>query len=661
MIVKASEFDFNIIRKTPIQKRKRGNQGSHARHAYKNIITAFDIETTRLPEIEQSIMYIWQWQIGLDVTVIGRTWKEFKDFVNGLTEALSGREKLVVYVHNLSYEFQFLSGIYDFGSSEVFALDKRKVLKCEMNNRIEFRCSYIHTNMSLSTFLDKMNVTCKKLAYDYSIRRYPWTELTESEIEYCVNDVKGLVQALIVEMSHDNDNLYTIPLTSTGYVRRDAKKAMRSISKQYIKEQQPDYELYTALREAFRGGNTHANRYYAGVILENVKSADRSSSYPDTLCNCKYPIGRFIKTDKEVGLEELKDLIVRREKAVVCRISLVNVRLANEFWGCPYLAKDKCRNVKNCQCDNGRILEAEYLETTMTDVDLEILLDEYVFDDIIIIELWHARYGMLPKPIIETNIDYYVKKTELKDVDGQELLYMKSKNKLNSIYGMMAQDPVKQDIIYEENIFSEAEEEESILLYTYQNKAFLCYQWGVWCTAWARWMLEQGIKLAGDGFVYCDTDSVKYLGDVNFSKFNEWRIELSKKSGTYATDKKGTVYYMGVFEQEQTYTEFITLGAKKYAYKYKDGTLHITIAGVNKKKGAVELERSGGLKAFKQGFTFVDGGGTESVYNDDIFGWYEVEGRKIYITKNVVIRDSTYRLGITEEYENLLLKCSLFG
>lgn len=80
-------------------------------------------------------------------------------------------------------------------------------------------------------------------------------------------------------MNLDDDNLYTFPLTSTGYVRRDAKKAMRDISHMFVRNQLPDFYTYRMLREAFRGGNTHANRYYAGVVLHGYKSADRSSSY----------------------------------------------------------------------------------------------------------------------------------------------------------------------------------------------------------------------------------------------------------------------------------------------------------------------------------------------------------------------------------------------
>ena len=112
---------------------------------------------------------------------------------------------------------------------------------------------------------------------------------------------------------------------------------------------------------------------------------------------------------------------------------------------------------------------------------------------------------------------------------------------------------------------------------------------------------------------------------------------------------------MGVYEQEDGYRQFITMGAKKYAYESEDGHIAVTVSGVNKKKGGVELERHGGLKAFKSGFVFHEAGGTESVYNDEPeVKEYYADGRTIPITRNVVIRDSTYTLGITYEYEQLL-------
>lgn len=656
-LVDVNTFDYEWFRGIKPLKRKRGNQGTKEKRSYINAVCAFDIETSRIKEIEQSFMYIWQFQVDEKFTVVGRYWEEFLFFLNSITGHLQHNEYIVVYVHNLSYEFQFLRGIYDFATEEVFAVDRRKVLKCDMLEHIEFRCSYLHSNMSLGEYTKKMKVEHVKLSgddFNYDIVRYPWTELTKEEMDYCVNDVRGLVEALKTEMLFDGDNLYTIPITSTGYVRRDAKKAMRDVSHTFVKDQLPDYEIYQMLREAFRGGNTHANRYYANHIIDNVNSADRSSSYPDVQCNCEYPVSKFTK----VGIQtyaEVKELMDVRHKAVLMRVSLTKVRLIDEYWGCPYLSKDKSRKIQNALYDNGRILSADYMETTITDIDLRIILSEYTFDDIAFFDVAYARYGKLPRSLIQTTISYYKTKTELKNVAGQEIYYNKDKNKLNAIYGMSAQDPVKQSIDFIDNDFVEREDDERELLEKSNQKAFMCYQWGVWVTAWARYRLEEGIRLAGDNFVYCDTDSVKYVGNIDWTAYNNERIDASKKSGAYATDPKGVTHYMGVFEMEKGYKQFVTMGAKKYCVVYHDGKLEITVAGVNKHKGAFELEMNGGITAFKSGFCFYYGGGTESVYNDskEVIH-YEVDGHTLDITSNVVIRDSTYTLGLTHDYKRLL-------
>lgn len=663
MIVSPEQFPFEWLSDRPLVKRKQGNQRTKKRVKYKDIITAFDIETTRLADIEQSVMYVWQWQFDDDYTVVGRTWEQFAAFQRKLAKILDDTV-MVVFVHNLSYEFQFLRGIYQFNPDEVFAIKSRKVLKCNMHGCFEFRCSYIHSNMNLDTYTKKMGVKHKKLTgtFDYEKIRYPWTELSEDELAYCIHDVQGLVEAIKIEMDHDGDNLYTFPLTSTGYVRRDAKKAMSTVSFSFVKNQLPDYEIYKMLREAFRGGNTHANRYYANYTLHNVHSADRSSSYPDVMCNCKFPISEFYRLG-DLPYQEVVKLIEKRQKALIMRVSISGIYLTRIDWGCPYLSLSKCRHIENALEDNGRILSADYLETTLTDIDLRIVLQEYSFTDIRFFDVASSRYGYLPTPLISTICQYYHYKTELKNVTGQELLYMKSKNKLNSLYGMCAQDPVKQSILFIENDFKEQNEDEAKLLLEHNKKAFLAYQWGVWVTAWARYRLEEGIILAhGDienpdspQFVYCDTDSVKYLGDIDLTLFNNQRITDSKRSGAYATDPSGITHYMGVYEKEHDMCEFRTMGAKKYVYREMPlDKLVCTIAGVSKSLGGKELEAHGGITAFHEGFTFEQAGGLEAVYNDDVDTVINIEGHSLYITANVVLRPSTYTLGLSADYKRLL-------
>lgn len=657
-IISVPEFEqkyYDAYRAVPLQMHRRSDPKRKNKEYYKDIICSFDIETTRLDN-DQSIMYVWQWQYGDVCTIMGRTWDEFLQLVSILSRPLCEGERLVCFVHNLSYEFQFLAGIYEFQPDEVFAIKSRKILKCNML-QVEFRCSYLHSNMSLAMYLDKMGAEHKKLSgedFDYSKKRYPDTELTPQEIEYCQNDVLGLVEAITNEMRKDGDNLYSIPLTSTGYVRRDAKYAMRSVSPYYVKDMLPDFKVYTLLREAFRGGNTHANRYYTGMILDNVKSADRSSSYPDVQINCRFPVSRFVS--RETVSKQAIAMIKGGKHCFVTRLALWGVRLIHEWWGAPYIPKDKCRNLQGALIDNGRVLSADYLEITITDIDFKIILGEYNFSSIRLFDTYIARYGDLP-PVYKAVInEYYHRKTELKGVPGKEIEYMKSKNKLNSIYGMSAQNPVKQSVDFISGEFVDREQDAEQLLADANEHAFLPYQWGVWTTALARLRLEEGIKLAGRGFVYCDTDSVKYLDDIDWSAYNRQREQDSTRTEACARDPKGVMHYMGVYEPEETYSKFITMGAKKYAYQYADGKTHVTVAGVNKHKGGAELDAHGGLSAFKEGFIFTDAGGRELVYNDNPGELYctSDKGNQYKITRNVTIRPSTYRLGYSEEYRQLL-------
>lgn len=687
MVINCAEFKpKEFFKDVPLLKNRRGNPAGNKRH-YMGITTAFDIETSYLPDVQESIMYIWQWAFGEDLVVIGRTWDDFLYTMESVRQELPEDRWLVVYIHNASFEFQFLKGIYSFMPNDIFALASRKVLKFDMYQHFEFRCSYKLTNMSLDQFTKKFNVVHSKLSgdeFDYSKIRYPWTELTEKELEYCTNDVQGLVEAVNALMARDGDTLQTIPLTSTGYVRREAKLNMRNSGNHHnaISWMLPDYELYLALREAFRGGNTHASRFFSLDTVNNVHSADRSSSYPAVMCNCEYPMSVFIRiAEPDLNLEYIARCIKIRHKALLLRIRIENCELRDPYWPCPYLTKDKCRNLQMSVLeksargkrekifyheDNGRIIKAASLETTVTDIDLQIILKEYK-GKVTITDGWYASYKKLPQSLIDLVIKYYKDKTELKGVAGQELYYDKSKALLNSLYGMMAQNPVKHSPVFRQvGDWDDDDISDEEILLKHNKTAFLCYQWGVWVTAHARKALEDGIdnvqNTPGADFIYCDTDSVKYTGNVSWEKYNKERIEECVASGAYATDPKGITHYMGVFESEDNpetgvaYERFRTMGAKKYAYQIKAGEeTHVTIAGVDKRKGGKELDKHKGLESFEEGFLFVEAGGTESVYSDDPeIKEIEREGHKLRITSNVSILPSTYRLGITGEYERII-------
>lgn len=675
MTITYEDFDYNWFKDLPVQKRKKGNQSSSQKYYYKDIITAFDIETTYIKEIDNSVMYIWQWQFGSKCTVIGRDWYSLRNFLKELKEIL-GDDRLVIFVHNLSFEFQFLSGVFSFSPDDVFCMDHRKILKATYNKSFEFRCSYLQTNMSLGAFCEKMGVHNYKLKMNYSKPRFWYTDLTPKELAYCINDVRGLVEAIGVEMERDGDTFYSLPLTSTGYARRDAKRAMRKVSKSFIKNQLPTFEIYKLLREAFRGGNTHASRYYSNQIVKDLNSADISSSYPNEIVNSLFPVSKFslIKNCTEAKLEEF---IYKKKKAVLMRVSLFNVELKDDLVPVPYIPTSKCKGIYKGTYDNGRVLTAETIaEITLTDIDYKIIRKQYDFE-MAIITVASARYGKLPAPLRECVLEYYVGKTDLKDKptdadhtkEFYKLLYDKMKNLLNAQYGMMAQDPVKQDVKYYselEDLYRDEITEPEILLNDHNKRAFLAYQWGVWVTARAREHLQKGIDLCGINFVYCDTDSCKYIGnDVDWEILNKEVRKNAEANHTYAIDPNGKKHYMGIFEIEDHIKEFKTMGAKKYAYIDDEGGLHITIAGVNKRIGAKELKRAADklgkdpLEVMAPNFKFLYAGGLEARYSDHperdgITEYITPDGVPIRITRNVSLVPNTKTLGITEEYRDLL-------
>lgn len=650
MIRHSDTYNYKIVARLPIQK--KAGRKKKGQPDYLDIVTAFDIETTLIKKYKQSVLYHWQFQIKT-TTITGRTWDEFKQFYDRIQEAIPDGCALVCYVHNLSYEFQFIKSIIPIDS--VFAMDKRKILKCT-SGKIEFRCSYLWTNQSLDRFLKSMDVPNKKIkGFDYSKKRYPWTKLTKSELQYCINDVKGLVQAINKKLVADGDNLYTVPLTSTGYSRRLAKEALKGYRRIIWRWIPGDLALFRALRDEFRGGDTHGHRKNANRILrvgkygiEQMGGMDISSSYPAQLYKQKYP-KEFIPAEPQYLLDYLG-----YGKACLFYITFENIKLKNDDFGDPYLSKAKCTNIINAEYDNGRILKADALRTCLNEIDFAIVAAEYDFTGYLCEQLWIAQKAYLPERFRDLIMDTYKKKTELKGVPDAEYEYNHQKALFNSFYGMAVQNPCKPGYIFDPATgligedFSRSEQE---LLDKYKKNGWFPYQVGVWCTSYARLQLHKGIHCVEPlDFLYCDTDSVKYIGDYK-KEFEQLNKEYKDKAAS-ALDPAGNRHYLGIYEPDADYLAFKTMGAKKYAYEDMSGKLHITISGVNKKLGAEEL---GSIENFKEGFIFRKAGGTESVYNDDPpIKEVQIQGHKLKITSNIAIMDSTYTLGLAMDYRRLL-------
>ena len=271
------------------------------------------------------------------------------------------------------------------------------------------------------------------------------------------------------------------------------------------------------------------------------------------------------------------------------------------------LSLSKCRKVKGAVVDNGRVVTAEYLETTITEQDFFTYEEFYDWENIEMFDCIAYYKAYLPTPFVKAVLKLYRDKTELKGVAGEEVNYLLSKEMLNSTYGMTVTDIVRENLEFNElnetGCISNYDEPdfdfdayllEQINRYNNNPYRFLFYPWGVWITAYARANLFSGIIACDRDYIYSDTDSIKITNPeshLNYiSRYNEDITEKLKTacefhgidfSETRPKNIKGVEKPLGVWEYEGIYDEFKTLGAKRYMGRQGNDWI-FTVAGVNK-------------------------------------------------------------------------------
>lgn len=581
---------------------------------YLNVECGFDIETTSMMSNGEKVAFMYVWQIGLGYkndTFYGRTWWELVECIDELTNVLNLDEskRLVIYVHNLAYEFQFMRKYFTW--ADVFAISDRKPIRALTENGVEFRCSMVLSGYSLENTAKNLQThDIKKLTenLDYDLIRTHETPLTDDEISYCINDIQ-IINAYINEQIAYSGNINEIPMTNTGRVRKyvkercfqdTGKSRKKSLGKnlKYRKIMQDltlDSETYTMLKAGFMGGFTHANALYTGQLLTNVSSIDFTSSYPSVMVAEKFPMSRF-QNAGAIPQNELHDLMYL-DRAVIFSAKFTNVKPKIDHES--YLSESKCHNIENATINNGRIVQADAFHSVMTETDYMIMRQCYTFDIEIIKSKW-AYKGYLPKAIVLSILELYQGKTELKDVIGSEVEYLLSKGMLNSIYGMSVTDIVKEQTKYTETDEWEIEQpdvETDLEKYNKSQNRFLYYAWGIWVTAYARRNLWTGIIAVGDDYVYSDTDSLKVLNYTDhldyIKKFDENIIlKMQITCDHYGISRdllapktvEGVTKMLGIWDYEGTYSRFKTLGAKRYLVE-KNNRLTLTLAGLSKVNG----------------------------------------------------------------------------
>lgn len=672
-------YNYDI---TSIKSHRKNNKGVYPVKKFCNDIFTFDIEVTSAwlengkvicyrkgksneywNELQPlSLPYIWQFSCNDDI-YYGR---EFEDFLKVLND-LPKEASIIIWVHNLSYEFQFLTNILEWAS--VFAKTPHKPMKCTPVQfpNIEFRCSYMLTRLSLDSWGKQLGVKKATGDLDYEKIRTPLTPLTAEELNYCEQDCR-VVTAGIRNYIKKYNTQFKIPLTQTGTVRLETKKRLIN-NPDYVKMVKKlvpkDADEYKILQDVFAGGYTHANRFYSGkAVYDYIEHYDFSSSYPTVMVSEKFPMGRWIYRGHTIPTEDKFE-----DKAYIMKLKFSQLNCV------------KCNTyIQSCKCelsqpvfDNGRVIRATSCTITITEQDYITIKNNYTWESVEAEFVYEARKEYLPKEFTDYILELYANKTELKDVEGMEDLYLQSKQYINSMYGMCVTAIVQANVILSgdewkiQPLTKEIVNKKLDSLKSSnprERRYFLSYSWGCWVTAYARRNLWKCIETVDYDVLYCDTDSIFVRGKKDFSWYDKEITEKLKKAcdimgldynKTRPKTPKGKEKPLGIFTREENCKAFITLGAKRYVECREDDKLYLTVSGINKE--AVDL-LGNDIENFQDGFNFDKD--AESVhkrlctYITDMHPVTWEDGYTSYYRYGINLRRTGYILNITDEYKTIM-------
>lgn len=654
---------------------------------YYNYPCAFDIETTTIRSGQLgyyredgrplAFPYLFQFNVYGRVIMV-RQYSEAIDVFNWLSKYLNtgAKRRLIIYDHNLGYEYGFFKDLWDPDYKSCFALDEHHPVTIVLKNGLMLRDSYKMTNMSLDTLSKDWSRHYFKAPelMDYDQLRTPYTKLDDQTLLYSALDVLALSESISNFLAARNECIWTNCPTSTSFIRAALKKEIGIGVKKRTKEQKKyfrtlercrvDADIYAMLLRQARGGNTHANRRYTGQLLGDptegagVVHFDITSSYPAQLvCYPEFPVSEWEPLDPDCPIDTIK-LFEANGYCTLFDIVLIDPELKPGVT-VPYIPVSKAETLKGYSrySDNGRYISgAEMLKITIFGVEWPIIDKQYQYSDIVVLGGYFSRKSYIPDIVRRFVLDLYAQKTELKGVEGKEIEYSLAKTYVNGVYGMSFTRIIRALFEFTpEGIRPGKEKNAGAELERYQKSTsyFLPYAWGAMIATLGRVYLQKMIDAVGENFIYCDTDSVFAL-DPESSRVKIKRLEEDIKAHQRRCglqliykDIKGRSHELGGIDEE-TECAFMSYGAKKYI-TIERGKLHCTIAGVPKKAGADII---GSPDNFKLGMVFKGSDtGKKCLWyidNEDIT-LYD-EGRPFPVYSNVAMLPVDYLLGISSDY-----------
>lgn len=674
----------------------KDQQKNHKITKFATKYICLDTETSHLTN---TCAWVYQWAAKLgSLYVYGRKPSEIIEFMRLVAEhyGLNEEKKIVLYIHNASYDIQYIKTFlreYD-PTANFLAIDRHSIIQIDV---IGFKiiCSYKLTNMSLSALSEAYADTYVKAVgeIDYSLIRYQDSKLTGNDWFYMFSDVASQYDGIRGYLKMQGYKYaFQAPITSTGFVRANCRKAAKNEEtwRGEFLDMRLELEEYKLCRQAFMGGVCIASFKYSDKTVrgDNLRHKDFTSSYPARQLLDYMPTGApswYGEVESEEELDSLCD-----EWCCVFILTLDNVHIKKGVTA-PCIPSSKCIHKENYLKLNGKIVSAETLTIVCCELDYKWIKRQYTYDSIGVDKMLIFERGEMPKWLKTEVYEYFKNKCTLKNADDEQsiMLYGKSKNMLNGIYGMTATAIIRDIFEMDDNWIldkkkqTEDDEENALNKYYRSYNNFMPYQYAIYTTAHARDALYTMIEATGDNdgvddyvndiydltdvyknFLYCDTDSVFYIETpeniIRMEKYTDYCMKRAIDGNAYVDDK-----YLGLPTDEPKLRAFRAIHSKCYAMeewnkKTRRYELNVVIAGIPKKAikwvygdnfvmpyEMTNAQELGSIDNLTDGFTFKHCGGTRCVYNERPIEILNINGHLTELSSSAVIENIEKKISDT--------------
>lgn len=575
-----------------------------------------------------------------------RTWDEYSRICEKTCQWLGDRE-VNCYVHNLSYEFDFL--IKNLHSpAKVLCNSTHTVISGYLFRypNIVYKCTYQYTGKPLKVLGEMINLP--KLESEYRTIR-PDEPVTEEEWVYCERDNEIVAQYIIKVALAEYNSLSEIPLTKTGRVRKLKNKLYDDFGEKSSNwDEMPPLETIEALDGAFNGGITISNPFFTDALMNDIDCYDICSSYPYCAISEVYPR----KISKHVGGIDLDSLA---ENMWIAKLMFINIE--SKYPWC-WLSCTKMTITYGCEWFNGKLVRGEAITRYVTSIDYDMICKTYTFDEVRVIEMYDCTdIQPLPNSLLTLIEMIGEKKERLKkefsalpfeitpEYISLNAEYNSAKSDFNSIYGMLVEKLIKEEYTIDERFNWSVTKGH----YKYSPHIKRNFLFGVFITAYARRnLLTAIIANCPYTFVYADTDSIKYIKGTR--KFNDTNKPIFDRF------QSGKLAKLGRFEFDGHYDEFKTLGAKKYIRRQGD-VIMMTVAGLpkNNKYNITPTQFKSGIlfENCKLAKRYIWEGGVL----DEVEGVKDKEIDVMYGEGGVALYPTSYYLDMTESDKNYIAEC----